>query len=183
MVTIAIQTEQEDPNVREMGSQRYMRPVYVPCLPLHLHLQHSSRTLSDKRALKYLLGKHTQLHGHQRIIVMFDDIVLFNAACKIAEIHFRIICTKLLAFFAFLIIPPRREKNGLLLGLCEELAESWHTCRLSGIYRAFGIFRCTMDHDLKNCPPGSMPKCVDCNGGHRTGSNECRSASNTTNNL
>jgi hypothetical protein len=42
---------------------------------------------------------------------------------------------------------------------------------------------CTLDHDLKDCPPGSTPKCVDCNGGHRTGSSECRSAPSITNNL
>jgi hypothetical protein len=33
---------------------------------------------------------------------------------------------------------------------------------------------CAMEHDRRDCPPGSIPKCVDCNGEHPTGSRECR---------
>jgi hypothetical protein len=33
---------------------------------------------------------------------------------------------------------------------------------------------CAMEHDQRDCPPGSIPKCVDCNGEHPTGSRECK---------
>jgi hypothetical protein len=33
---------------------------------------------------------------------------------------------------------------------------------------------CAGSHDWRDCPPTTMAKCVDCNGGHPTGSRECR---------
>jgi uncharacterized protein YoxC len=33
---------------------------------------------------------------------------------------------------------------------------------------------CAMEHDSRDCPPGSIPRCADCNERHPTGSRECR---------
>ena len=51
------------------------------------------------------------------------------------------------------------QRPGHLAWNCKETARCAH---------------CALEHDRRDCPPGSSPRCVDCNGGHPTGSRECR---------
>jgi len=39
---------------------------------------------------------------------------------------------------------------------------------------------CAAEHDKKDCPPGSIARCVDCNENHPTGAKECQEASSAS---
>ncbi|GIC86349.1 uncharacterized protein Aud_002719 [Aspergillus udagawae] len=96
--------------------------VHASALRGHLHLHHSNPFLPTGSSSKYLLAKHAQLHRHQMVSVMLDNVVLLHRISKIAPVcGIRAVPD---AFLRFGWGPPPRKEIGFAFNALQEAAEA-----------------------------------------------------------